>query len=96
MNITLLFLSLYLFCINLYAFFLMRVDKQRAIHHQWRIPEKNLFLSALLGGSLGSLFGMYHFHHKTKHWYFKIGIPAILIFQLFLTLYLLKLIKTKN
>lgn len=75
---------LYLFLINLYAFFLMKVDKQRAIRHQWRISEKNLFLSALLGGSMGAILGMYLFHHKTKHWYFIIGIPAIFLLQIFL------------
>lgn len=75
---------LYLLIINFYAFSLMGIDKQRAIRHKWRISEKNLFLSALLGGSIGSIFGMYLFHHKTKHWYFVYGIPAILLCQLFL------------
>ena len=75
---------LYLFLINLYAFLLMGIDKRRAIRHKWRISEKNLFLSALLGGSMGSILGMYLFHHKTKHWYFVYGIPIIFLFQLFL------------
>ena len=61
----------------------MFIDKRRAIQRQWRIPEKTLFLSALLGGSAGSILGMYLFRHKTKHWYFVIGMPAILAVQVF-------------
>lgn len=72
---------LYLVVINIISFFLMGVDKHRAIRHQWRISEKALFLSALLGGSVGSIFGMYGFHHKTRHWYFVIGMPVIFFCQ---------------
>ena len=70
---------LYLLLINLIAFALMGVDKSRARRHKWRIPEKTLFLSALLGGSIGSIVGMQVFRHKTKHWYFAVGMPCILI-----------------
>ena len=62
----------------------MAMDKSRARKHQWRIPEKTLFLSAILGGSIGAIAGMYTFHHKTRHWYFVIGMPAILILQVVL------------
>ena len=72
---------IYLIILNLLGFSLMGMDKQRARRHQWRIPERTLFLAALLGGSVGALTGMYFFRHKTKHWYFVIGIPAILILQ---------------
>lgn len=72
---------LYLILVNLIAFALMGVDKSRARRHKWRIPEKTLFLSALLGGSIGSIAGMQVFRHKTKHWYFVIGMPAILVLQ---------------
>ena len=72
---------IYLIVLNLLGFSLMEMDKQRARRHQWRIPERTLFLAALLGGSVGALTGMYFFRHKTKHWYFVIGIPAILILQ---------------
>lgn len=72
----------YFLIINLCAFLLMGIDKRRAIRHKWRISEKSLFLSALLGGSIGSLLGMYLFHHKTKHWYFAYGIPFLLILQI--------------
>ncbi len=47
----------------------------------WRISEQNLFLAAILGGSVGTLVGMYTFRHKTRHWYFVVGMPLILILQ---------------
>lgn len=78
----------YLLLINLTAFALMGADKQKAKKHLWRIPEKTLFLSALLGGAAGAIAGMYTFHHKTRHWYFVIGMPLILFVQLGLVLYL--------
>lgn len=55
---------------------------QRGKKPRRRIPEKTLFLIAALGGSLGVLLGMYTFRHKTKHWYFVVGVPAILAAQL--------------
>lgn len=73
---------IYLLFINLAAFVLMGTDKYKAKKHLWRIPEKTLFLSAILGGSVGAILGMYTFHHKTRHWYFVAGMPAILIFQI--------------
>ena len=75
---------IYLMVINLIAFALMGIDKRRAVRHDWRIPEKTLFLSAILGGSIGAIAGMQFFRHKTKHWYFRYGMPAVLILQLFL------------
>lgn len=72
----------WLVIINLIAFAIFGIDKKRAKKGQWRIPEKTLFLSAILGGSIGAILGMYIFRHKTKHWYFQIGIPAILILQI--------------
>ena len=77
-------MTLYLVCINLAAFVLMGLDKRRARYRQWRIPEKLLFLAALLGGSAGAWAGMYVFRHKTRHWYFVVGMPVILLVQLLL------------
>lgn len=74
----------YWIIINLIGFSIMGIDKKRAIRGAFRISEASLFLTALLGGSLGCTLGMNHFRHKTKHWYFKYGMPAILIVQLFL------------
>ena len=75
-------LSIYLLFINLLAFLNFGVDKQKAKKDRWRIPEKRLFALAILGGSIGALAGMHVFHHKTRHWYFRFGIPAILVLQL--------------
>ena len=74
----------YLLLANLVGFVLMGIDKHKAKKKQWRIPEKTLFLSAILGGSIGALYGMHLFRHKTKHKSFKFGMPAILIVQLLL------------
>jgi len=67
--------------INLAGLCLMGIDKRRARLGKWRIPERTLFLIALLGGSIGSLIGMYLFRHKTRHLKFVIGMPLILICQ---------------
>ena len=75
---------IYLIGINLAGFIIMGVDKKRAIRGAWRISEASLFLTAILGGSLVCILGMQHFRHKTKHWYFKYGMPAILVAQVLL------------
>ena len=67
--------------INILAFSLMGIDKRRARRHLWRIPEKTLFLVVLLGGGIGGTLGMFFFRHKTKHWYFRLGFPAIAILE---------------
>jgi uncharacterized membrane protein YsdA (DUF1294 family) len=77
-------LLVYAAVINLCGFFSMGIDKYKAMHHKWRISEKMLFFFAILGGSVGSILGMQIFRHKTKHWYFVAGMPAILIVQLLL------------
>ena len=81
------YLLSYLGIINLVGFFAMFLDKQKAKRGKWRIPEKTLFLLAVIGGSLGTTLGMHMFRHKTKHWYFKFGMPMILIIQFVLILY---------
>lgn len=79
--------------INLTAFVLMGVDKRRARRHAWRVPERVLFLPPFLGGTLGGLLGMHLFHHKTRHWYFRWGIPALLAVQILLGLGILRLLQ---
>lgn len=74
-------LILYVIIMNIAGFAAMGIDKRRAIKHAWRIPEARLFLFALLGGSIGSILGMYAFRHKTRHWYFVLGLPAVFILQ---------------
>lgn len=63
-------------------FCLMGIDKRRARRHAWRIPEKVLFLVAILGGGVGGTIGMFAFHHKTRHWYFRYGFPLLAILEL--------------
>lgn len=80
---------IYLLIINALGFVLMLADKRKAQKNLWRIPEKTLFAAAILGGSIGCIAGMYCFRHKTKHWYFVLGMPLILIAQIAGAVYLL-------
>ena len=85
-------LGIWLVLINLVTFLVFGLDKwkaRRKVRNEAvrRVPEKTLFLLSILGGSIGALLGMRVFHHKTRHWYFKFGIPAILLCQLALGVY---------
>lgn len=71
----------YLIVINILAFILYGIDKKRARDHAWRISERMLIGIALIGGSVGAIAGMLLFRHKTRHWYFRYGMPLILIVQ---------------
>ncbi len=79
----------YLIATNLIGFALMGIDKYKAKKRAFRIPEATLFIVAIIGGSIGSIIGMYAFRHKTRHWYFVYGMPAILILQILLIALLL-------
>ena len=72
----------YLLAINLLTFVTYGVDKWKARHNRWRIPEATLLLLAALGGSIGALLAMRVFHHKTQHKKFRYGVPALLLVQL--------------
>ena len=80
--------TIYLVFINILAFVLMGADKAKAKRNAWRIPEKTLFLSAILGGSIGAILGMQLFRHKTRHRSFVLGMPAILAAQVVIALVL--------
>ena len=80
----------YLIIVNIITFIVFAVDKNRAKRHAWRVPEKTLFMLAVIGGSIGANFGMYLCHHKTKHWYFVIGMPAISAVQIMAVLFILQ------
>lgn len=71
----------YLLLINAAGFLLMLIDKWKAKKNRWRIRESTLMLTAALGGSIGSLLGMYAVRHKTQHLKFTLGIPLILAAQ---------------
>lgn len=83
-----LFIAAYFALINLIAFALMGIDKRKAIKGAFRIPEATLFIIAIIGGSIGSIVGMYTFRHKTRHFKFVYGMPAILIVQILLVVLL--------
>ncbi len=83
--------AIYLAVMNVIGVVVMWSDKRRARRHRWRIPEKVLFGVSLLGGSVGTWAGMYLFRHKTKHWYFVVGMPLILVCQAALAIYLMHL-----
>lgn len=76
------YIVLLLMVINVVAFFMYGVDKKRAVKHQWRISEATLLGIAFCGGSVGALLGMKIFHHKTKHWKFKILVPLFLLLHI--------------
>ncbi len=79
---------IYLIIINLIGFYMMWSDKRRAKWGKWRIPENTLFMVTALGGGIGTIAGMYTFRHKTKKLKFTIGLPAILILEIILCIYL--------
>lgn len=83
LNVTTLLLT-YIILINFIGFVMMGIDKQKAKKRAFRIPEATLFSIAIIGGSIGSIIGMYTFHHKTRHHKFTIGMPLILIVQIIL------------
>ena len=81
--------AVYMLLINIIGFSIMGLDKHKARNMAWRIPEADLFVTAILGGSIGSLIGMFFFHHKTRHLSFLIGIPLILLIQIGLVVWFL-------
>ena len=68
--------------LNVISFCLMGYDKRRAKEGKWRVPEKNLFFATACFGGLGGVLGMFLFRHKTKHWYFKLFFPLLLVIQI--------------
>ena len=80
---------IYLLTINAAGFALMLIDKWKAKKNRWRIPEATLMTVAALGGSIGSLLGMYTIRHKTQHLKFTLGIPLILAVQIVAAVWIL-------
>lgn len=83
------YLAYYLAAVNILLCLLMGLDKLFAKLQKRRIPEKTLFLLAIIGGGLGGTLGMYSFRHKTRHTAFAIGFPALTILQIALVIYLM-------
>ena len=78
----------YLAVMTIVGLIIMKADKTKAEKNKWRIKEATLFLVSAIGGSLGTWVGMYLFRHKTKHWYFVVGMPLILIIHIALLVFL--------
>lgn len=75
-------LLFYFLAINLLTIVFYGIDKAKAKHNHWRIPEAALLWLAVLGGSPAAILAMRLFHHKTLHKKFRYGVPAILIIQI--------------
>ena len=82
-------LAIYIIAVNLFAYILYGVDKHKSKNSKWRISEKSLIISALVGGSIGALLAMSVFRHKTKHKKFTMGVPFILLLQIATTIYII-------
>lgn len=74
----------YYLIINIVLFCAMALDKKRAIRGRRRVPEKTLFLMAILGGSIGGFVGMFTQHHKTKHISFYVAYSLTAAMHIFL------------
>ena len=74
--------ALYIVVVNIFAFILYGIDKFKSKNTKWRISERTLILSTLIGGSIGALLAIRIFRHKTKHKKFTIGVPFILVLQI--------------
>lgn len=81
-------LAVWICVFSLLLFVLMGIDKYKAQNGRWRIAEKTLFFTALLGGACGGWLGMLLFRHKTRHWYFAIGFPLLAMLQVALCIFL--------
>lgn len=83
------FIASYFLLISLITAIITAADKSKAKKGSFRVPEKVLFILAVLGGSLAEYLTMKAIRHKTLHKRFMIGLPLIIIFQLLLVLILI-------
>ena len=84
----------YVIVINVITLMMYGIDKWKAKHSKWRIPEATLLIMAAVGGSIGAWMGIKLFHHKTLHKKFKYGVPAIFLIQLGIVVFIY--LKTNN
>lgn len=84
----------YVIVINVITLMMYGIDKWKAKHSKWRIPEATLLIMAAVGGSIGAWMGIKLFHHKTLHKKFKYGVPAIFLIQLGIVVFVY--LKTNN
>lgn len=76
--------------LNVLSFFLIKLDKKRAVHHQWRVPVRIFFALAFCGGAAGVYLGMIIFRHKTKQLLFTMGIPALMALNIIFYYYVFR------
>ncbi|WP_027449027.1 DUF1294 domain-containing protein [Xylanibacter brevis] len=79
----------YLLGVNILTFLVYGIDKSKAKRKAWRISECTLLMLAVIGGSVGALFAMRLFHHKTLHKKFRYGVPLIMALQIVVALMLI-------
>ena len=84
---------IYIIIVNIIGFLIMLIDKRKAEKGSWRIQEKTIFIITALGGGIGTITGMYVFHHKTKKMRFTIGLPLITILEIIAIIYYIFLYK---
>lgn len=75
------YILFYIIIISIISYFIMLLDKNKAKKGRYRISEKTLLALSIIGGSIGTLLGMYNFHHKTRKALFKYGVPIIIVLQ---------------
>lgn len=81
-------LPIWIGMMSLWAFVAMGYDKRQSQKKAGRIPEKNLWLLAIIGGGIGAYFGMQIFRHKTRHTEFRVGFLLLALLYGALLLYL--------
>ena len=74
-------LIVYLLVVNAATFIIYGIDKWKARHDRWRVPEAVLLFLAMVGGSVAAVLAMRMFNHKTNKNKFAFGIPIILLLQ---------------
>ncbi len=82
------FIIIALLILNIFGFILVSLDKYKAKNRLWRIPERSFFILSILGGGIGIYIGLFLFSHKTRHWYFMVIIPLIILAQIVFIYYL--------
>jgi uncharacterized membrane protein YsdA (DUF1294 family) len=82
------FIIIALLILNIFGFILVSLDKYKAKNKLWRIPERSFFILSILGGGIGVYIGLFLFNHKTRHWYFMVIIPLIILAQIVFIYYL--------
>lgn len=73
-------ISAFFLFMNLLAVLVMYIDKRKSRKEGVeRVSEGLLFFLATVFGSVGVFFGMFTFRHKTRKWYFLLGIPLLFL-----------------